>query len=122
MEQLWRNPALGVASVGFHMRHMAGSVDRLTTYLRGQPLTEEQLATLRLEHEAGASFAVLLEAVEGEFQKTEAVVRGIAVSSYQDLRGVGRRQLPTTVGGLIVHISEHTQRHLGQAVLTSKFV
>lgn len=122
VEQLWRSPASGVASVGFHMRHIAGSVDRLTTYLRGAALTEDQLGALRLEHEAGASFAVLMEAVDGEFQKTQAVVRAVAVSSCADLRGIGRRQLPTTVGGLIVHISEHTQRHLGQAVLTSKLV
>jgi len=30
--------------------------------------------------------------------------------------------LPTTVGGLLVHVADHTQRHVGQAVTTAKIV
>jgi hypothetical protein len=33
---------------------------------------------------------------------------------------VGRKKLPTTVIGLIVHLAEHTQRHVGQAVSAAK--
>ena len=120
VDELWRNPCTGVASVGFHLRHIAGSIDRLTTYLRGEQLNEPQLAALRQEQQPGPGFDVLMESLEVEFQRTEDVVRSIAPASYQELRVVGRKQLPTTVGGLIVHLSEHTQRHLGQAILTSK--
>ena len=122
VDEIWRSPGAGVASVGFQMRHIAGSIDRLTTYLRGGQLSEEQLAALRGEQEPGAGFDELMESLEVEFQRTEAVVRAIAPASYEERRLVGRKQLPTSVGGLIVHISEHTQRHLGQAVLTSKLV
>ena len=122
IEEVWRTTHEGVASVGFQLRHMAGSIDRLTTYLRGEQLNALQLAALRQEHEPGASVEALVEYLEAEYRKTEAVVRTIAPSSYEDRRVVGRKQAPTTVGGLIVHISEHTQRHLGQAVLTAKLV
>ena len=122
VEEVWRNPHQGVASVGFQLRHMAGSIDRLTIYLRAEQLNPLQLAALRQEHEPGPSVEALVECLEVECRKTEAVVRTIAPSSYEDRRVVGRKQAPTTVGGLIVHISEHTQRHLGQAVLTAKLV
>ena len=101
---------------------MAGSVDRLTSYLKGEFLNDVQLVDLRAEQTPGAGFAELMGAVESEFGRTEAVVRGILPSSFEERRVVGRKGLPTSVGGLIVHISEHTQRHLGQAVLVAKLV
>lgn len=122
MEKIWRSPSDGVASVGFHLRHIAGSVDRLTTYLQGDQLSQTQVAGLRSEHEPGPSFADLMESLEVEFRRTETIVRAVSPTTYQEQRVVGRKQLPTTVGGLIVHLSEHTQRHLGQAVLTAKLV
>ena len=42
-EQLWARPA-GVASVGFHLRHIVGSLDRLLTYARGGQLDRPRLA------------------------------------------------------------------------------
>jgi DinB superfamily len=122
VEDLWRRPHASVAPVGFQLRHIAGSVDRLTTYLRGEQLDAGQLAVMRQELVAGPGFAELMPALDHEFVRTEAVVRSIAPESYFERRVVGRKQLPTSVGGLIVHISEHTQRHLGQAVLTAKLV
>ena len=118
VDALWSNR--GVGTIGFQLRHIAGSVDRLTTYLNGQQLSEAQLSTLRAEQVAGAGFGELMAALESEFAKTEIVVRLISPESYEDRRVVGRRHLPTSVGGLIVHMSEHTQRHLGQAVLIAK--
>jgi hypothetical protein len=35
---------------------------------------------------------------------------------------VGLKKLPTTVGGLLVHIADHAQRHVGQAITTAKIV
>jgi uncharacterized damage-inducible protein DinB len=122
VDAIWKLPHAGVASLGFQLRHMAGSIDRLTTYLRGEQLDEGQIAVLKAEHEPGATFTELMAALETEFARTEAIVRMIMPGSFEDRRVVGRRQLPTSVGGLIVHISEHTQRHLGQAVLTAKLL
>src|SRR5678815_4092644 len=48
VEQLWHRPG-GAASAGFHLRHIAGSLDRLLTYVRGSQLDREQLAYLRAE-------------------------------------------------------------------------
>jgi hypothetical protein len=61
-----------------------------------------------------------MEAIEAQFRKTEAIVRAIPASTFEEPRSVGRKQLPTTAGGLIVHMSEHTQRHLGQAVVVAR--
>lgn len=120
--QLWREPAPGLASLGFHLRHIAGSIDRLATYLGGGLLNDEQMQFLRSEATPGATLAELLADLESVVAKVEQQVRAIPVDRYLDVRGVGRKALPTTVAGLIIHLSEHTQRHLGQAILTAKLV
>src|SRR5829696_7925003 len=51
-EQLWERPA-GAASAGFHLRHIAGVLDRLFTYARGGALDEGQLEALRAESDPG---------------------------------------------------------------------
>lgn len=118
--QLWAAPH-GFGSVGFHMRHIAGSTGRLMSYLQGKPLNEVQLATLRGEHDpAGADRDELLALVEAAFNDAETVVRTLDPSKLREARGVGRQQLPTTVIGLLTHISEHTQRHVGQAISAAK--
>ena len=118
--QLWATP-YGFGSVGFHMRHIAGSVDRLMSYLQGKPLDAAQFATLRTEHEAGgAGRDELLALVDAAFDDAERVVRALDPDTLCEPRGVGRQQLPTTVIGLLFHIAEHTQRHLGQAISGAK--
>ena len=118
--QLWAAPH-GFGSVGFHMRHIAGSTSRLMSYLQGDPLNAGQLATLRAEHDpAGAGRDELLALVDAAFDDAETVVRGLDPATLREPRGVGRRQLPTTVIGLLVHVAEHTQRHVGQAIGAAK--
>ena len=109
-----------LAPLGFHLAHIAGSVNRLTTYITGVQLTPGQLGRLKAEKTPGPSLTELLAAIDTEFVLTEELVRGIHPDTYADARYVGRQQLPTTVGGLIIHLAEHTQRHLGQAILTAK--
>ena len=109
-----------IAPLGFHLAHIAGSVNRLTTYLRGEQLTADQIARLKSENTPGATLTDLLAAMDAEFVATETLVRSVDPKTYEEPRAVGRQQLPTTVGGLIVHLAEHTQRHLGQAILTAK--
>jgi uncharacterized damage-inducible protein DinB len=119
-EQIWGTPH-GFGSVGFHLRHIAGSTGRLMTYLQGAALTPEQMAVLHAEHvPAGAGSEELLALVEDAFREAEAIVRTIDPSTLAEPRTVGRKHLPTTVIGLVVHIAEHTQRHVGQAISTAK--
>jgi len=119
--QVWARPA-GLASVGFQLRHIAGSVDRLTTYLEGRELSAEQLGALAEEMVPRGGPAELLADVEASLRRAEAVVRGIDPARFREARTVGRLRLPTTVIGLLVHIAEHTQRHVGQAIVTAKVV
>ena len=48
-EEDWNARPAGVASAAFHVRHMAGVIDRLFTYARGSALSAEQLASIPLE-------------------------------------------------------------------------
>jgi uncharacterized damage-inducible protein DinB len=119
-EQVWR--VLGGTSLGFHLSHIAGSVDRLSTYVAGEPLTDAQLEFLGHEPESGASLGTLLALVEDRLAACEERLRQILPGSLAEARTVGRRELPTTVIGLIVHLAEHTQRHLGQVIVLSKLL
>jgi hypothetical protein len=117
--QVWARPH-GLAPLGFHLRHIAGSVDRLTTYLEGRPLTAAQIATLAAEMEPGVSLAELLAGVDRALRRAEEAIRAIDPATLGEARWVGRKRLPTTVIGLLVHIAEHTQRHLGQAIAAAQ--
>jgi DinB superfamily len=122
--ELWARPG-GAASVGFHVRHAAGSLDRLFTYARGEALSEEQLAFLAAEGEPGSlpeEGAALASAFERQVERALAQLRGTQESTLLEARGVGRLQLPSTVLGLLFHAAEHTQRHVGQIVTTARIV
>jgi uncharacterized damage-inducible protein DinB len=119
IEQIWATPH-GLGSLGFHIRHIAGSTSRLITYLEGNQLSEHQLAELRTEPEPGASIQNLLAGMERSFEHAEAVVRALNPADLAAPREVGRKRLPTTVIGLLTHIAEHTQRHVGQAISAAK--
>lgn len=110
----------GLAPVSFHLRHIARSLDRLLTYAEGRMLDEAQMRALKRE-EAATAEEVLQEFREGIASAKERV-RAFAPERYERFRGVGRKQLPTTVGGLLIHCAEHTSRHVGQAVTTAKLV
>jgi len=119
--RIWASPH-GFGSVGFHLRHIAGSTGRLIAYLQGRELTTEQMAALRAEHEArGEGREELLAALDHAFQEAEAVVRALDPALLPEPRWVGRKRLPTTVAGLLTHIAEHTQRHVGQAISAAKW-
>jgi uncharacterized damage-inducible protein DinB len=120
-DQIWAAP-FGLGSVGFHIRHIAGSTERLTAYLERNQLSANQLAALEREKQPGASRESLLAELDAAFRKTEAVVRALDVATLAEPREVGRKRLPTTVTGLLTHIAEHTQRHVGQAICAAKVV
>jgi hypothetical protein len=109
---------LGLPSVGFQMRHMVRSLDRLLTYAEGRQLNERQMAALQSEMVAGLSRDDLFSEFAREMYFAEDRVKDFSPAGYAEVRGVGRRLLPSTVGGLLVHCAEHTQRHAGQMVTT----
>ncbi len=124
VDELWARPG-GAAAVGFHLRHMAGSTDRLVTYARGVPLTCAQHAAIKVEGEPGtppASVAELLGAVGGAVEAAVAVLRQTTEAELLQFRGVGRAQRPSNVFGLLAHAGEHAQRHAGQVVTTIKIL
>jgi uncharacterized damage-inducible protein DinB len=111
---------LALPSVAFHLRHIARSVDRLLTYAEGKPLSAEQLALLKAEQTGDEPLAELLAEVEASFSNAAGRVRVLATANLDTFRGVGRKQLPTSIGGAFVHVADHTQRHTGQVVTTAK--
>ncbi len=120
-EQVWRHSG-SLPTLGFHLRHIAGSVDRLMTYLMSGEITPEQIAYLKTEGEPGASLPELLAGIDATFAKAEGNLRTIRAEDIHAPRYIGRKKLPTSVLGLLVHIAEHTQRHLGQSITTAKLV
>ncbi|WP_263355296.1 DinB family protein [Acidicapsa acidisoli] len=111
---------LELSSLAFHLRHIAGSVDRILSYAEGNQLTAEQLATLKSEQVGDETLAELLAGVEASFSNAAERVRALATADFNTFRGVGRKQLPTSIGGALIHVADHTQRHVGQAVTTAK--
>ena len=123
--KLWERPA-GVASVGFHLQHLAGVLDRTFTYARNEALTPAQQA--ELAEESGPlppnaeTLARLLRRFNQQVDRALAQLRDTDFAVLVEPRGVGRAQVPSTVIGLLVHAAEHTTRHLGQLLVTAKWV
>ena len=132
-EDLWRwcapltleqlNKAVGKAApVTFHLRHIARSLDRLLTYAEGTPLNEPQMAALRSEAEPAGAREEAFEELLNALEKSRGRLIALQAVDFAAERAAGTRRLPTTVGGLLVHIADHTQRHVGQAITTAKIV
>ena len=114
--ELWTEYG-GAASAGFHLRHAAGSLDRLFTYARGERLSADQLRRLGAEREpdlAPGAAQRLIDAFAAQVDRSLAQVRGTDETTLLEGRAIGRAQLPSTVIGLLFHGAEHTQRHIGQ--------
>ncbi len=120
-QQLNARPG-GIAPVAFHVRHIARSVDRLLTYAEGRQLDAVQLAALKTELDPGATRGKLFSEFTEALDNAAARIRALTPVKLDEQRKVGKRELPTTVGGLLVHVADHTQRHVGQAVTTTKLV
>jgi uncharacterized damage-inducible protein DinB len=120
-EQLRARPA-GVAPVAFHLRHIARSMDRLLTYAEGGQLGESQVAALKSELDAEVRSEDLFAELQNAFARSARRVRALTTADLGAERVVGKKQLPTTLGGLLVHVADHTQRHVGQAITTAKVV
>jgi hypothetical protein len=123
-EQLWARPG-GAASIGFHIRHTGGALDRLLTYARGEALSAAQLLFLAGEQDPGdppVALSTLAIGLNAVIERSLAQLRTIDPERLLDVRQVGRGRLPSTVLGLLVHAAEHSTRHMGQAITTARIV
>jgi len=117
-DAVWARPGTS-ASIGYHLAHLTGSLDRLTTYARGDALTPAQFATLESERkimELRPPLADLLRAFAATAERVLAQLRSTPADSLAIVRAVGRKKLPATTLGLLMHAAEHTARHHGQIV------
>jgi len=112
----------GLTSISFHLKHIARSTDRLLNYAEGGQLSSHQLAALKGEQTGTETLAELLAEVETAFANAADRVRVLATADFNTVRGVGRKQLPTSIGGALIHVADHTQRHVGQVVTTAKLL
>ena len=116
---------LGLASVGFHLRHLTGVLDRTCTYARAEALSEAQLAYLAAETQPPTHEGAVAELVAAFATQVDQAIAQLIATPEAELpayRGVGRAQLPSTVIGLLVHAAEHTTRHVGQLLVTVRVV
>jgi DinB superfamily len=134
-ERLWDRPGR-VASPGFHLQHLAGVLDRLFTYARGEALGPRQLEELAGEGRSGPvegssdgpeggpgpGMNRIRDLLDRYYRQIDLALEQLAATDETTLtgiRGVGRAQIPSTVGGLLFHAAEHTQRHTGQLLVTA---
>ena len=113
----------GLTPIAFQLRHIAGSVDRILTYAEGNQLSSEQLAVLKAEQGNdgdNATLSELLAQVEASFSNAAKRIRVLAKADLNAQRGVGRNQLPTSLGGAMIHVADHTMRHVGLVIATAK--
>lgn len=121
---VWARPG-GAASIGFHVRHLGGALDRLLTYARGEALSDAEIARARSEAEPGDPAPGLGEvalATYGSIDRALGQLRDTSAGELLQPRRVGRAGLPSTTLGLLVHAAEHSTRHAGQAISTAKIL
>ena len=117
---LWVRPA-GLASPAFHLQHMAGVLDRLFTYARGEALNNAQLDYLSSEgKELSKALGInaMLDAFNSQVDKAIVQLKNTDQATLTEVRGVGRANIPSTVIGLLTHAAEHVMRHNGQLLVT----
>lgn len=121
-EEEIRSCPSNLPSIAFQIRHISRSLDRLLTYAEGNALSPEQITQLKSEPDLPATSKELFEELLHALERSETRILALAHSDLESSRTVGKKQLPTTLGGLLVHVADHTQRHVGQAVTTAKIL
>ena len=121
---VWNRPG-GAAAIGFHLRHLPGSLDRLLTYSRGESLSPDQLAALASErtvYDERPDLEALLARLGGGIDRALEYLERVPPETLLLHRDVGRKRLPSTTLGLIFHAAEHSARHAGQIVTLATVV
>jgi DinB superfamily len=117
--QLWAMPD-EMTPAGFHAKHLAGSTERLCAYLEGHELTAEQLAAIAGERAGSEPPGELIARVDTAFDRYDRIISELRPGEFGDIREIGRKRLQTTAIGLAIHIAEHGQRHVGQAISAAR--
>jgi uncharacterized damage-inducible protein DinB len=120
-DRVWLTPG-GAASVGFHVRHLGGALDRLFTYARGETLSDAQKAFARAEQTPGEPLSDVVRGANATIDAALAQLRATTSAQLLTPRAVGRAALPSTTLGLFAHAGEHSTRHAGQAITTAKIL
>ena len=122
-DKLWQTPA-GVASVAFHLQHMTGVLDRLFTYANSEQLNEQQLKYLAAEGKENETISLneMYDRFSIQVDKAIEQLRNTDEKILLKTRGVGRKEIPATVFGILFHAAEHIQRHNGQLIVTARIV
>jgi hypothetical protein len=118
-EDIWAKPH-GMTSAGFHAKHLAGSTRRLCAYLEGRGLTEEEVAAIETESIGSEGADELIRWVDIALENYERQLSALSPENFGVVRFVGRARFPVTAIGLAIHIAEHGQRHVGQAICAAK--
>jgi uncharacterized damage-inducible protein DinB len=113
---------LGLTAVSFHLKHIARSIDRILIYAEGGQLTSDQLTAMKGEQTGAETLSDLLSELASSIDAAASRIRRLAGGNYDEPRGVGRKQMPTSMGGALIHVADHTQRHTGQVVTTTKIL
>jgi uncharacterized damage-inducible protein DinB len=123
-DQELRHTPSGLPSIAFQLRHIARSLDRLLTYAEGRQLDDRQLQASTSEADSKCSNAEIFSELSARLTESSARILKLAEKpdTLNQPRTVGRKNLPTTVAGLLVHIADHTQRHVGQTITTAKII
>jgi hypothetical protein len=117
--QLWSKPH-GMTSAGFHAKHLAGSTDRLSTYLAGKQLTAEQLAAIAKEGEGAETAPELLASIDAALNGYRELLQALSPRDFAAVREIGRKRYQTTAISVAIHIAEHAQRHIGGMIAAAK--
>jgi uncharacterized damage-inducible protein DinB len=122
-ESLWDKLA-DMAAVGFHLQHLSGVLDRIFTYARGEQLSTTQFDYLKAEgkQSENETITVLIQRFNAQVEEALDQLWRTDEITLTDARGVGRANLPSTVIGLLFHAAEHTQRHVGQLLVTARIL
>ncbi|MBT9189662.1 DinB family protein [Zobellia russellii] len=122
-DQLWTKIA-GRASVGFHLKHITGVLDRMITYAKSKGLTDSQFSYLANEGKPTAELCAADLVLNFQNKTKEALLffETLNEATLKEPRTVGRKKLPSTTLGLLFHAAEHSQRHVGQLLVTVSFL
>lgn len=118
-EQAWAEPN-GMTSAGFHAKHLAGSTNRLLTYLEGNQLTPDQLAAINEEGTGYETAAQLQSLIDTALSRYDHVIRNLKPEDFAAVREIGRRRYQVTAVSIAIHIAEHAQRHIGGMIAAAK--
>ncbi|WP_149277440.1 DinB family protein [Pareuzebyella sediminis] len=116
---LWSEPC-GRASIGFHLQHLTGVLDRMLAYDKERPLSKAQFAYLKKEGLSNEKLTTkqLVDSFDEKVEEAVDYFKTLPESILTEKRTVGRKKLPSTVIGLLFHAAEHAQRHFGQLLVT----